>query len=481
MDTKEKKPFSWSSVFIVLKYTAFAIFTVVSFLLSLNMFQQLSNEFVEKVILTAITVALEGFKIFCLVRGNTLLKLKLKKAARRSYALYGTLALLAILAAYGTTRTIIERSAVTASTNTYVLKLANKQAEIDRTVASQDRLLKEVTSLTTKRDNLPPTYISSYNDMTKTITQKSNEADTDDKTLTGLRSDLTALQVKAAASNNVTRSTVGMFPLMAKDFFNMPVNLLTMFLLLLISVLIELGIISTSPTIPVDKKHLGHFLDEFTHEAEATPEPEAVVPVVPEAPRPKKVKRVRELVPSEPQVPVPQETPSPEYQEPSVTAVPDETPEPTAPEEAEGEPQADPVVQEAPVVDTPAPKVRPRAQPDAEVASVVVNKTHEPTDSRVVSNEPTKLFRFGKTTDGVKNLFISFTKALFKSGEGNSDKATEIAETLAIKPGMAAVFIGRLTSLKTPDGDNLVLRQGSLLSPRFPLQYIIDYATEEVV
>lgn len=514
-DKKEKKPFKWSVLFIVLKYTAFAIFSIVSFLLSLNMFRQLSSEPFEQLLLTCVTVALEGFKIFVLIRANTLFRLKFKKPARRSYLMYAILAMMSILAAYGTTRTIIERSAATESTNEYVLKIADKQAEITALEKATATLTNDIETLKARQAKLPDDFSGEFNTLQNGINKDASKIADNDNAKSIKNNELTALKLLSSKQSNITRSSVGMFPLMASDF-HIPVNFLTLFILLLISILIELGIISTSPTIKVDKEHLSHFLDEFSHEAasqaeqeEETKKEESKVEetmVEPPQEEPPKVSKKRspskksqskkvtkspvQKIKEEPIVPpqVPEET-IPEPEEPTVEASPSEEAEPTpSPEVAETKEeikQPDPSTEgPKPVVFRGVPKsVVPLTEQPSAFASDLVVTRKKPTTNAVSPTEVSKLYRFGKTTEAVKNAFVEFVKEIFKDGKADLSRTADIAQSLKLKPGIGAVFASRLRETRDPNGDPLVVQhstqEGNFLVPKFPIDYIIEYSTQE--
>ena len=105
-----KSIFSVSTFFVAFKYIAFVGFTGISAILSVNMFSRLSSQPIEQFALVAVAVTLEFFKIFSIVRGNTLWRLKLRSQATRAYSMYTILAIVAVMASYGFTLTVIHRN-----------------------------------------------------------------------------------------------------------------------------------------------------------------------------------------------------------------------------------------------------------------------------------------------------------------------------------------------------------------------------------
>jgi hypothetical protein len=583
-----------SIIFILVKYLAFISFTIISGLLSYNMFSQLSEDPVEKVLLSIVAIALEALKIFTLVRANTLKKLKLIKQAVRAYIMYGALAVIAVLASYGYTLVVVDRAAAMSSGQGIALEISLKQSELEAYKKQEANAQAQVNDLTARRKALEPNYITSvdaktgisnkkldpayttsYNTLTTAITKAQDSVNTALANESSVNTDLIALQIQQTKDLTSKANTTNMFTLMARNFFNMNQGVLTMFILLTISIMIELGIISTSPVIPINRHHISHVLGEFSNDidvdalieeedrktgkkkkVEALPPPPSKVNKLLErlifwkkpspTPEPElpsiKVKNIRKIklnkeaeitvgTLEEPYATAPEEFRAaisenavaelvqvaqvanaeiaaleavPEvleeleaFPEPMPNAVPAQDVETLDPpmvwKGVEDLPPAEPVVALAPEPEKPAAPIRKKAAPKKPVvAPVVVEELHPKVVKPVRSLNPTEVgetraYRFGKTTPEVRTMFEKFVRAIFNNnGIDALIEPKEAAIAAGIKPGLAPVFISRLTDLKGNTGLTLVeLREDPETNekqyfPNYAMEYIISYATQEM-
>lgn len=268
--SETKKGFAVARIFIFFKYVAFAIFTIVSGYISVNMFIGLTEEVVGRTVLIAIAISIEILKIFLLIKANTLLKAGLKKEAFKSYALYALTVSLSLLASFGFNLTLIDRSVKELSavnSETYI--------ELQGTKSRQNILNTEIDSLGNqivvfqeRLDKIPENFTTAYRETSALITEYFNDQTEKRNELSALTLEITKLETVLAQEKASIRSTANMFTLMAESFAQLPLiggvagsdNNLRMILLLIIAILIESGIILTSPSIPIDPEHIEHFL-----------------------------------------------------------------------------------------------------------------------------------------------------------------------------------------------------------------------------
>ena len=253
-----------SIIFVILKYLAFAALTIVSMLLSYNMFSQLSSVPAESALLAVVAIAMEFLKIFSLVRGNTLWKLRLKSQAIRSWLLAVVLTMLSILASYGYNLVVVNRGIETANNSQVQLQIDANRAELEIVNQQVESLEAQIAVAVQRQQDTPYDYITAWRNITAQINELENSKSGFVQRQLELNTLYAQLQIDLANERAASRSTVTMFSLMAESF-RMDPSVMMLLLLLTISVLIELGIVSSSPVIPIDKKHMKHILDEFAH------------------------------------------------------------------------------------------------------------------------------------------------------------------------------------------------------------------------
>lgn len=253
-----------SIIFIITKYLAFIALSGVSMLLSYNMFSQLSSVPVESALLSVVAIAIEALKIFSLVRGNTLNQLKLKTQAIRAYSMYAILALLAVLASYGYTLTVVDRGIRAAGQSDTQIEIEANRDELEIVEEQIDNLDRQIETAVQRQEDTPFDFITAWRNITDQINQLEDQKAEFVTRRLELNREYSDLRTALSREQTETRSTVNMFRLMAESF-GVTETFLMLVLLLSIAILIELGIISTSPTIPIDKKHIVHILNEFAH------------------------------------------------------------------------------------------------------------------------------------------------------------------------------------------------------------------------
>jgi hypothetical protein len=163
-------------------------------------------------------------------------------------------------------------------------------------------------------------------------------------------------------------------------------------------------------------------------------------------------------------------------------------PEGTSPTQ-EGKDEAVTLVEEAPV-EAPAtfpPAVTQRVfPPPVPVRAAPAIRGQRP-EELVASVEPqlvaeAKTYRFGKTTEAVKNMFVGFIEKLFEvtDGAGMPTRTTEeTAQAAKISPALAETFMKRLLEIKGARGLPLLEKRDGKLHSNYLKDYIIAYATAE--
>jgi hypothetical protein len=599
-----KDIFSVSSLFVAFKYIAFIGFTAVSGILNINMFYRLSPQPMEQFALVGVSITLEIFKIFSIVRGNTLWRLKLKAQATRAYAMYLLLAILAVMASYGFTLTVINRNIQVNNSSAITLQIENSKAVQKGYESSIKSIETNIAANQARLGALPPDFISASTTLNDTLSKlQITEADLQAKLATE-RANQVTLESQAIEATKASTTSTSMFKLMAEGFRwlvpNLDENTLMLFLLLIISVVIELGIISTSPAIPIDPRHLKHFLDEMSaHKAEAlldevqgrkkketprrqtlagrvaqwwfntkndvnealhpipkktesqsnfptirssksSPIPHPVplrrslIPVIQpmtempaEQPRKEElvVKEKEQVEPSQPwsrsETPVEEKTPTlKEFNEEldaitsdikvmSAAEVADRVlvTKPTSFEDLNGTlaqateelaqslppakpaPESGVILTEGAKVETPEIKkapipVRHKPAPAKAVEAIPVrpeHETHSQQSSQLVAEA--RIYRFGKTTEAVKNMFVVFIQNLFDNNGGVDAPLNDVAlaaNSSGVAVSLADTFVKRLLEIKGSRGTTLIeRREDTKLYPNYPEGYIITYATAE--
>jgi len=253
-----------SIIFIIVKYLAFIALSGVSMVLSYNMFSQLSQVPIEAVLLSVVAIAIESLKIFSLVRGNTLYQVNLKTQALRSWSMYTVLAILAVLASYGFTLTVVNRGIEAAEQSPIQFEIEANRDEVELIEEQLSNLDRQIEAAVERQEDTPYDFVTAWTNITEQVNQLEEQRGELVQRQMALNQEYGELRTELARARVETRSTANMFRLMAESF-GIPETVLMLALLLTIAILIELGIVSTSPSIPIDKKHMGQILDEFAH------------------------------------------------------------------------------------------------------------------------------------------------------------------------------------------------------------------------
>jgi hypothetical protein len=529
-----KNIFSVSTFFVAFKYIAFIGFTGISAILSVNMFMRLSGQPVEQFALVSVAVTLEFFKIFSIVRGNTLWRLKLKTQAARAYGMYTILAIVAIMASYGFTLTVINRNITINDSATITLQIANSEATQKQYAASLKTMDQSIKANQDRLAVLPPDFTSAAQSLNNTLAKLQASIADVQAQLSAEQTNEITLKNQALQATKLSTTTTSMFKLMAQGFKwlipSIDENSLMLFLLLLISLIIELGIISTSPAIPIDQKHLKHFLDEMSaHKADellleaqggkkkkearrqtfagriaqwwmnSKRDVEDVTHPTPITPKIEMVSAPRQpkLVPSESAAigSVPVRKPAPRFvindvdnSAPLAETIPPQAIEAIQKDlekrsEADGRQAVADLAakarEAAPAVDATfsEPIIRPgvplRTTPAAPA------KVDAPSVAPQFVGEA-KIYRFGKTTGAVKDMFVAFVSKLFDEDPSAPLRDVETAANQASVPvNLAKTFMKRLQEIKGARGVTLIEERDGKMFPNYPEGYIISYATAE--
>ncbi len=515
--------FSVSTLFVAFKYLAFIGFSVVSILLSVNMFYRLSSQPLEQTVLVAVAITFEFFKIFSIVRGNTLWRLKLKSQAVRAYSLYTVLALVSIMASYGFTLTVINRGIEAQSVSAVAIQIEASQKAQKSYQATLDSYATLIQTNTDRLKTLPPDFTTAAKSLSDSIAKIQAQSVTLQAQLTNEQAHEAELRIQAAESAAAQTTSVSMFKLMASGLVwlipSLTESSLMLGLLLVISVLIEVGIISSSPSIPIDQKHLKHFLDEMSqHKAE-----ELLAVAQGKKRKEMAVRRlsfagrvaqrwmdwkmdVKNVLSSDKVPPTP--APAEEKKKPT-TIVPDERttvgsvpirkPVPPHIEQPVAQPVLVPaaiapveepvVVEEVVHKDATFPESE-RAVPVRPAPAIVSvgDQQHKVVDlPRTSTTPPTqvaeaKTYRFGKTTEAVKDMFVNFVNGLFENSTttGALAEPAMAAAGAGIAPSLATTFTNRLLEIKGSSGNSLISKkEDGKLYPNYTREYIISYSTAE--
>lgn len=534
------KVFSVSTVFVMFKYIAFVGFTAISATLSVNMFSRLSPHPMERLALIGVAISLEFFKIFSIVRGNTLWRLNLRLQAVRAYAMYVILAAVSIMASYGFTLTVINRNIEANNTSAVQIQIdasIKAQKNYEATIANYNTLIQTNTD---RLKSLPTDFTSAAKSLSDSIAKIQSQQATLQAALTAEQAKEAELRIQQAQAAAASETTTSMFKLMADGFKvvipNITENTLMLFLLLLISVIIELGIISTSPAIPIDQNHLKHFLDEVSaHRAEElfiaaqdkkkekiTTKPlsfagriaqkwvtwktdvenvlaaekdsptveEVGLPPQPSRPLRKKLRRVSDDEASTiGSVPIRKSVPRINIEQPIVVPATIEVTE-----EKESAASTKEVVPTDTTFSEPERIVPVRPTPPSRGEHTVADTPHTNKEEhkivdlpRTPTSPPTQVaethtYRFGKTTETVKDMFISFVNNLFENSTttGALGDPNTAAAAAGIASTLATTFTNRLLEIKGSSGNSLISKKDDgKLYPNYTREYIISYSTAE--
>jgi len=264
---KDKKEVSSSKVFVAVKYIAFVLFVALSSFISVNLFLHTASDPLDQWIMLTFAVTLELLKVYLLVKANTLMHLNLKGPAWTNYGIYIGSVLVSIIASFAFTLNVLDRSytEVQASPTAIVIEQTKQQQLVYESDISSYK--ERIKTLQDQQKSLPAGYTSSFNKLSDQIVSYEAKITEKQDLESKANEEIGKLQLQLIKEKQSSKSTSNVFQLMANTFDGtifsfIKENTIRLFLLVLISILIELGIVITSPSIKIDKAHLIHFLGE---------------------------------------------------------------------------------------------------------------------------------------------------------------------------------------------------------------------------
>ena len=256
-----------SDYFIAVKYSAFIIFVTISSFISINLFFSLSSDAFDKYTMLAFAVSLELLKVFILIKANTLMHLDLKSKAWQNYAIYIGSVLISIIASFGFTLGVLDRSvsSTVASKTAVILEQRTSTLETYKSMVSEFEA--RIGDLRNQQATTPSTYSSTLSKLDTKIQQYEQKKSDIQLKQMDIQDEMSTLKQTLASENNENKNTSNVFQLMAKTFQGtllewLQENTIRILLLVLISIIIEIGIVITSPSVKIDEDHLIHFLGE---------------------------------------------------------------------------------------------------------------------------------------------------------------------------------------------------------------------------
>jgi hypothetical protein len=417
----------------IIKTVSFVIFTAMTVLLTANLFFNMVATPWEKGIMMVIAIALELTKVFSLVRASYLYHVGKFWKAFRSYVFYGLLAALSIFSSYGYTITTIENANITKTAETNTLEISIVQQQIDTLNFQIETEKKQLAILADKDEKGNQSKI---NDLNLSILNQT-------KRLGPLNEQLLAL-TKSDAKENV---------IIAKETFSLIANKIgwkekdLMFLVLIIvSLLIELGIITTSPLIKLDEHQVdsGHYQTENKIDEE----------------KPKK--KVKEKI-----------TKQQKYD--------------SMKEYIESQNKLEP---------KPVEELKEKIIPDLVTKELEPKKTEEVLEIKSVEEKKEvkkekketviKNYVFGSYPEAYKNLFKAFVLAMFNNnGFSYLKDIDSSASEAGIKSELAVKFFDSLKAAQGRTGMNVIEKRQDKSNgishywPNYTKEYIVDFMTQE--
>jgi len=430
-----------SDYFIAVKYSAFIIFVTISSFISINLFFSLSSDSFDKYTMLAFAVSLELLKVFILIKANTLMHLDLKSKAWQNYAIYIGSVLISIIASFGFTLGVLDRSvsSTVASKTAVILEQRTSTLETYKSMVSEFEA--RIGDLRNQQATTPSTYSSTLSKLDTKIQQYEQKKSDIQLKQMDIQDEMSTLKQTLAEENNQNKNTSNVFLLMAKTFQGtllewLQENTIRIILLVLISIIIEIGIVITSPSVKIDEDHLIHFLGEdlspdkierirnklFGIKKEELIE---IKKVVSRKPRAKK------------EMPNPKEETAPSVETVETVVKEDSPPVVTVYEEVE------------------VSAVDQNNQPEAKVKVETVSEK-EPPQKPEIKTRPDKTYNYvaGKMSQQKITHLLRFIDELFgEDQEGHYLNHPEQAEKLAeIPAGLHEEFFNCLKKVKGPTG-----------------------------
>lgn len=234
-----------------IKYGAFGLLTLVSAYLSVNMFINLGADFLGKLVLGLVALALESTKVFSLLRIEYTMHLretsKLVRMPWNSIVIYGFLATLSVVASLGFTLVTVDKQ-VESSKAVFVTVTADYTFDIEQKQASLALIDSQIQALQSQMKGINPDYATG----SVKLSGEAQEVFSAREKLVAEISELKKAQLGAIieTSKSEGNNVYGMFVLMGAIIGITEKQVMTI-LLVLVSVLIEVSMIYTSPTIIV--------------------------------------------------------------------------------------------------------------------------------------------------------------------------------------------------------------------------------------
>lgn len=235
-----------------IKYGAFILLTIVSAYLSVNMFISLGADFIGKLVLGLVALALESTKVFSLLRIEYSMYLRAVKEKVKlplnSIAIYFFLATLSVVASLGFTLVTVDKQ-VESSKAVFTTAADDYTFDIEQKQASLALIDSQILALQKQMGGINPDYATGSVKLSTEAQNLANKREALINEISSLKKQQREAVVAVAQSekNNV----YGMFVLMGNAIGGMPEKTVMFILLFLISILIEVGMIYTSPTIEV--------------------------------------------------------------------------------------------------------------------------------------------------------------------------------------------------------------------------------------
>jgi len=240
-----------------IKYGAFTLLTIVSAYLSVNMFINLGSDTIGKVTLGIVAIALEAVKVFSLLRieYNLYMRAQIFRVEGKklnlpiaSFLMYGALATLSIVASLGFTVVTVDKAVE--STRIEFSGVADDYSfEIKQKQDSLALIDSQILALQKQMTSINPDFATGS-------VKLSTEAQSLASKREALIAEISVLKKQqreavAVAVQGKQQNIYGMFFLMGQMFGGLSEKTVMYLLLGLVSLLIEIGMIYTSPTIKI--------------------------------------------------------------------------------------------------------------------------------------------------------------------------------------------------------------------------------------
>lgn len=280
-----------------IKYGAFILLTLVSSYLSVNMLVGLGADLAGKITLGLTSIALESTKVFALLKLEYILyqrsRLDFKERSRikrpwTSMLIYAALASISIVASLGFTLVTVDKQ-VESSKAVFVSATEDYSFDIEQQLVALQQKDNQIAVMSKQSGAINAdlaTGLVKLSDATTRLASERQQIVEEIKRLRGLQN-AAIVEVGKTEQTNV----YGMFVLMGNLAGGIPEKTVMTILLLLISVLLEMGMIYTSPTINIAEDAL----HEISHKLQpaplaAVPTPKPLVKKIIEAPEKRRSK-----------------------------------------------------------------------------------------------------------------------------------------------------------------------------------------------